>query len=62
MRKDILEIIVCPLCKGRLHYDRNNQELICRFDKLAFPVRDDVFVMLVDKARDMQKTKDESDL
>ena len=36
----ILEIIVCPICKGKLHYDRKNRELICKFDKLAYLIKD----------------------
>ena len=51
MRKRSLEILACPLCKGKLHYDKNSEELICIFDKLAFPIRDEIPVMLVDEAR-----------
>ena len=51
MRKRTLEILACPLCKGKLHYDKNREELICVFDKLAFPIRDEIPVMLVDEAR-----------
>lgn len=47
----LLEILACPLCKGALKYDRAAQELICKFDRLAFPVRDDIPVMLEDEAR-----------
>ncbi|MEL0083151.1 MAG: Trm112 family protein [Gammaproteobacteria bacterium] len=47
----LLEILACPLCKGPLHYDKNNQELICPVDRLAFPIRDDIPVMLEDEAR-----------
>lgn len=47
----LLEILVCPLCKGRLTHDRTAQELICHVDKLAFPIRDGIAVMLVDEAR-----------
>ena len=47
----LLAILVCPLCKGDLHYDKNNQELICRGEKLAYPIREDVPVMLADEAR-----------
>ena len=49
----LLDILVCPLCKGKLLYDHEAQELICRFDKLAFPIRDHVPVMLVDEAREL---------
>jgi hypothetical protein len=47
----LLEILVCPLCKGPLTYDRAAQELICPVDKLAYPIRDDIPVMLVDEAK-----------
>jgi len=48
----LLDILVCPLCKGKLLYDHANQELICRFDKLAYPVPNHVPVMLPEEARD----------
>lgn len=47
----LLEILVCPICKGPLRYDRVQQELICQADKLAYPIRDGIPVMLVDEAR-----------
>ncbi len=47
----LLDILVCPLCKGKLLYDHETQELICRFDKLAYPIRDNVPVMLENEAR-----------
>lgn len=53
MDKYLLEILVCPLCKGPLHYDKPAQELICRADRLAYPIRDDIPVMLVDEAREL---------
>ncbi len=51
--KKLLDILACPLCKSRLIYDKNSQELICRADRLAFPIRDDIPVMLEDEARVM---------
>jgi uncharacterized protein YbaR (Trm112 family) len=51
MDKRLLEILVCPLCKGKLHYDKAAQELICRADRLAYPVRDGIPVMLEQEAR-----------
>ncbi|MEK6770324.1 MAG: Trm112 family protein [Pseudomonadota bacterium] len=51
MDKKLLDILVCPLCKGPLHYDKAKSELICRADRLAYPVRDDIPVMLEDEAR-----------
>lgn len=49
----LLDLLVCPICKGSLQYDRGAQELICPRDKLAYPVRDDIPLMLVDLARDL---------
>jgi len=53
MEARLLEILVCPICKGPLEYDREKQELICKADRLAFPVRDDIPVMLEEEARQM---------
>ncbi len=50
----LLEILVCPLTKGPLEYDRENQELISRQAKLAYPVRDGIPIMLVDEARELE--------
>jgi uncharacterized protein len=47
----LLEILVCPLTKTRLHYDRERQELVSRAAGLAYPIRDGVPVMLPDEAR-----------
>jgi len=47
--KRLLEILVCPLCKGKLVIQK--KELICRFDRLAYPIRDDIPVMLEQEAR-----------
>jgi uncharacterized protein YbaR (Trm112 family) len=55
MDHKLLDILVCPLCKGPLHHVRaeaaKHPELICRYDKLAFPVRNGIPVMLEDEAR-----------
>ena len=47
----LLEILVCPLTKGALSYDRDAQELISKQARLAFPIRDGIPIMLVDEAR-----------
>lgn len=46
----ILKILVCPKCKGELEYDQAESRLICRRCKLAYPVRDDIPVMLEQEA------------
>ena len=51
MDKKILDILVCPITKGKLIYDRDNKELISTSAKLAYPIRDDIPVMLEDEAR-----------
>jgi len=51
MDNKLLEILACPVCKSPLIYDKKAQELICKVDRLAFPVRDDIPVMLEDEAR-----------
>jgi uncharacterized protein YbaR (Trm112 family) len=51
----LLEILVCPLCKGKLIYRKNAradaEELVCRADRLAYPVKDGIPVMLEEEAR-----------
>jgi len=47
----LLDILVCPICKGPLVYRRAECELICKADRLAYPIRDDIPVMLEDQAR-----------
>ncbi|MBF6647702.1 MULTISPECIES: Trm112 family protein [unclassified Methylobacter] len=59
MDKKLLDILACPLCKSPLVYDKAKQELICKADRLAFPIRDDIPVMLEDEAREL--TLDEVD-
>lgn len=49
----LLDVLVCPLCKGPLVYDKAAQELICKGDRLAFPIRDDIPIMWADQARSM---------
>ncbi len=49
----LLTILACPVCKGELIYEKTAQELICLVDSLAFPIKDDVPVMLSNEARVM---------
>jgi uncharacterized protein YbaR (Trm112 family) len=51
MDHQLLDILVCPICKGHLIFKKDAQELICKVDRLAFPVRDDIPVMLEEEAR-----------
>ena len=50
-------LLVCPLCKGKVEIREDDQEIWCRADGLAFPIRDDIPVMLADEARTL--TNDE---
>ena len=52
--KTLLDILVCPICKGHLTYQQDNEELICFVDKLAFPIEDDIPIMIPDKARNLE--------
>ena len=47
----LLDIIACPVCKGKLEYDKENKELICKADRLAYPIRDDIPALLQPQAR-----------
>lgn len=51
MDAKLLEILVCPLCKSPLIYRKAEQELVCKADRLAYPIKDDIPVMLADEAR-----------
>ncbi len=53
MDKRLLEILVCPVTKGPLIYDKTRQELVSRAARLAYPIRDDIPVMLEDEAREL---------
>lgn len=53
MDKHLLDILVDPVTKGPLIYDKANQELICRASRLAYPIRDGIPVMLPEEAREL---------
>ena len=53
MDKKLLDILVCPITKGPLIYDKKNQELISRSARLAYPIKDGIPVMLEDEAREL---------
>ncbi len=60
MDKKLLEILVCPVTKGPLIYDKANAELISLSAKLAYPIRDEIPVMLEDEARTLTSEEMES--
>lgn len=53
MDKKLLTILACPICKGPLVYQADQQELICKFDRLAYPIKNDIPVMLQEAAREL---------
>lgn len=53
MDKKLLDILACPVCKGPLRHDKDPEELVCRGDRLAYPVRDGIPIMLVEEAREL---------
>lgn len=58
MDNKLLDILACPLCKGPLVYRKQAAELVCKADRLAFPIRDDIPVMLEDEARQLPPDED----
>lgn len=57
----LLDILVCPICKGPLVFRKAQGELVCKPDRLAFPIRDDIPVMLEDEARKLSPDEEVSD-
>jgi len=55
MDKQLLAMLVCPLCQGKLKLDQEANELLCTFDGLAYPIQDGVPVMLETEARKMSE-------
>lgn len=53
----LLEILVCPITKGPLDYDRARQELVSRSARLAYPIRDGIPIMLADEARRLDESE-----
>lgn len=51
MNERLLEILVCPICKGKLIYQQQKQELICKFDRIAYPIKNGIPVMLEQEGR-----------
>jgi uncharacterized protein YbaR (Trm112 family) len=54
MDSKLLDILACPVCKGPLLYAKTQQQLICRADRLSFPIRDDIPVMLEEEAQQLK--------
>lgn len=54
MNPKLLEILVCPVCKGPLDWKKPVQELVCHACRIAYPIRDDIPVMLPEEARPLE--------
>ena len=50
----LLDVLACPSCQGRLDFDANHQRLICKFEKIAYPVENGVPVLVVEKAHKLE--------
>lgn len=57
MDSKLFDILVCPSCKGKLIYNKERAELICNFEKLAFPIKDNIPVLLVSAARKISSSE-----
>lgn len=55
----LLEILACPICKGELLYDEKASELLCRFDRRAYPIINDIPILLVSRARRLEMEENE---
>jgi uncharacterized protein YbaR (Trm112 family) len=51
--KNLLDILVCPICKSKLIYNKPSGELVCKVDRLAYPIRDEIPVLLESEAREV---------
>ncbi len=60
MDKHLLDILVDPVTKGPLHYDKKRQELVSRASRLAYPIRDGIPVMLPEEARELSSEEIEA--
>lgn len=58
MDKALFDILACPNCKGSLIYRKSEQELVCPICRVAYPIRDDIPVMLTDEARALEASED----
>ena len=58
MDSKLLDILVCPVCKGPLVYRKSEQELVCKADRLAYPIRDGIPVMLEEEARKLDPVEE----
>lgn len=55
--RKLLDLLVCPVTRGVLHYDHERQELISNAAKVAYPIRDSIPIMLIEEARELDDTE-----
>ena len=53
----LLDLLVCPKSGGKLVYDKNANELICKESRLAYPIKDGIPIMLIESARKLKETE-----
>ena len=58
MDSHFIKLLVCPLCNSPLRHDQSRQELVCQYDKLAFPIKNGIPVMLSQEARSLNADAD----
>jgi uncharacterized protein YbaR (Trm112 family) len=58
MDSKLLDILVCPICKGPLVYNKDRQELLCKADRLAFAIKDGIPTMLEEEARKLSSDEE----
>ncbi len=60
MDTHFLKLLVCPLCNSPLRHDQSEQELICQYDQLAYPIRNGIPIMLKEEARALSQNQETS--
>lgn len=55
LKKELLEILACPQCKGEVEMDKEEKEILCRTCKLAYEIRDGIPIMLIDEAKPLSE-------
>ena len=54
MKHELINILACPICKGKLKFDAKNNVLVCRFDKVAYPIKDGIPVLIESEAEKIE--------
>ncbi|MCH1920963.1 Trm112 family protein [Shewanella sp. A3A] len=54
--KKLLDIVACPVCKSKLEYNKEQQQLVCKADRLVYPIVDGIPVLLAERAENLQQT------